>query len=266
MLQAFVITFREAIEALMIVAISLSYLRKTGRAHLRAPVWWAIPVSLLTSAIAGYLFSLASNQALWEGTLAIVAAFSVATLVVHTWRAASRIKNNIQERLNEAAQAGSRRMAWLGIFLFTVFMITREGMEAALMLGTLVFQIKAAPMIMGAVAGIVAAAAIALLWSRFGLRINLPRFLQVTAVFIFMFVIQLLIYGIHELSEAAVLPNSAQIHDATEPYGPQGIYGSWLSFALVAIPLAWLLLSFVNDRSRRRKSLPTTQSLAPSTN
>ena len=90
MLQAFVITFREGIEALMIVAISLSYLRKTGRAHLRAPVWWAIPVSLLTSAIAGYLFSLASNQALWEGTLAIVAAFSVATLVVHTCRASSR--------------------------------------------------------------------------------------------------------------------------------------------------------------------------------
>jgi high-affinity iron transporter len=254
MLQAFVITFREGLEAFLIVAISLSYLRKTGRQHLVPPVYWAVGFSIVTSAAAGYLFSLASNQALWEGSLATFAALFVGTLVVQMWRAARTLKRNIQERLGSVAGASTQRMAWLGIFLFVVLMITREGMETALLLGTLMFQVKAPPMIAGAFAGIVAAAGIAVLWSRFGHRINLPRFLQVTAVFLFVFVVQLLIYGVHELSEANVLPNSLQIHDATEPYGPDGIYGSWLSLALIAIPLAWLLISAINDRMRRRKA------------
>jgi high-affinity iron transporter len=261
-----VITFREGIEAFLIVAISLSYLRKTGRQDLLPPVYWAIAVSLLTSAAAGYLFSLASSQSLWEGGLATFAAIFVGTLVVQMWRAARTLKRNIQERLSSAAGRATHRMAWLGIFLFIVLMITREGMETTFLLGTLMFQVKAPPAIAGAAAGIAAAAAIAALWGRFGHRINLPRFLQVTAVFLFVFVVQLLIYGIHELSEANVLPNSLQIHDATEPYGPDGIYGSWLSLALIAIPLVWFLLSAVNDRSKRRKSPSRAQTLAPSTN
>ena len=53
MLQAFVITLREGFEAFLIVAISLAYLRKSGRAALAAPVYWGIGVSILTSAAAG---------------------------------------------------------------------------------------------------------------------------------------------------------------------------------------------------------------------
>jgi hypothetical protein len=38
-------------------------------------------------------------------------------------------------------------------------------------------------------------------------------------VFLLIFVIQLFIYGIHELAEANVFPYSAPLHAATEPYG-----------------------------------------------
>ncbi len=43
MIQAFVITLREGIEAFLIVAISLAYLKKTGRAALLSAVHWALP-------------------------------------------------------------------------------------------------------------------------------------------------------------------------------------------------------------------------------
>jgi hypothetical protein len=47
----------------------------------------------------------------------------------------------------------------------------------------------------------------------------------VTAVFLLVFVVQLLIYGFHELTEANIFPLSQPLHDATEPYGPDGVYG-----------------------------------------
>jgi high-affinity iron transporter len=256
MIQAFVITVREGIEAFLIVAISLSYLKKTGRADLVSPVYWGIAVSLITSGIAGYLFSLASNQSLWEGLLAVIATVLVASLVVHMMRVARTLKVRIQGRLERATESSSTRAAWLGVFFFIVLMVTREGMETALLLGTLLFQMKAFQVFMGALAGVLAAASIAFLWSCYGHRVNLRRFLQVTAIFLLVFVVQLLIYGVHELAEAGFLPNSVTIHDATEVYGPDGIYGRWLSFGLVAIPFGWLLISSLADRfSRARASL-----------
>ena len=86
----------------------------------------------------------------------------------------------------------------------------------------------------GAVAGTLVAAFIAWLWSRYGHRVNLARFFQVTAVFLLVFVVQLLIYGFHELAEANIFPNSQPWHDATEPYGPDGVYGQYLTYLLVA--------------------------------
>jgi high-affinity iron transporter len=98
------------------------------------------------------------------------------------------------------------------------------------------------------VGGTAVAAFIAWLWSRYGYRVNLARFFQVTAVFLLVFVAQLLIYGFHELTEANILPNSGPLHDATEPYGPDGVYGQYLTYLLVALPLAWLAISSLTGR------------------
>ena len=99
MLQAFVITLREGLEAFLIIAISLAYLRKSGRRELIPAVHWGIGLSVLLSIGAAYLFQQASNQALWEGVLALVAAVSVATLTVHMWRTARKIKSEIEGHL-----------------------------------------------------------------------------------------------------------------------------------------------------------------------
>ena len=72
---------------------------------------------------------------------------------------------------------------------------------------------------------------------------DVARFLQVTAVFLFVFVVQLLIYGFHELTEAGIFAHSEALHLATEPYGPDGIYGQYLSYMLVVLPLGWLTIS-----------------------
>ncbi len=248
-LPAFVITLREGLEAFLIVAISLAYLRKSGRHELVPAVRWGIALSILLSIGAAYLFQRARNQALWEGLLALVAAVSVASLTVHMWRTAKSIKKNIEGHLHSSAlNAGTK--AFLGVFAFTLLMISREGMETALLMGTLLFQqgMQSMTVIAGAVLGTLAAAFVAWLWSRYGHRVNLGLFFQVTAVFLLVFVVQLLIYGFHEMTEANIFPYSEPLHWATEPYGPDGQYGKYLTYLLVMMPLGWLILSALMSR------------------
>lgn len=247
MLNAYVITFREGLEAFLIVAISLSYLRKTGRKGLVPAVYWGVAASVVLSIVAGVLLARASNQALWEGILAVVAAVLVASLTVHMWRTARYLKSDIEQHLHQSAQqTGSA--AFLGIFGFTLLMITREGMETALLMNALLFQVGSGVLVAGAAAGVLSAAVIAWLWSRYGHRVNLALFFQVTAIFLLVFVVQLLVYGFHELSEARLFPYSEALHWATEPYGPDGRYGQYITYLLIALPMGWLAFAMLRDR------------------
>ena len=248
MLQAFVITLREGLEAFLIVAISLAYLRKTGRRALVPAVHWGIAASVVLSIIAGVLLSRAANQALWEGVLALVAAVLVASLTVHMLRAGKRMKREIEGRL-EASSTRAGFGAFVGVFMFTLLMITREGMETALLMNALLFQVRSVQIVAGAVAGTLIAAFVAWMWSKYGYRVNLSRFFQVTAVFLLVFVVQLLIYGFHELTEANLFPGSEVWHDRTEAYGPDGAYGQYLTYLLVLLPVAWLAVSNMLGRS-----------------
>ena len=254
MYQAFVITLREGLEAFLIVAISLAYLRKTGRRELIPAIHWGIGVSILLSIGAGLLLAQARNQALWEGILGIVAAVLVASLTVHMWRAGRHMKREIEGRL-AASSIRLGRAAFWGVFGFTLLMITREGMETAMLMNALIFQMHAMNIVAGALGGTLIAAFIAYLWSRYGHRVNLGRFFQVTAVFLLVFVVQLVLYGFHELTEANIgIPNSEALHWATEPYGPDGAYGQFLTYLLVALPLGWLLIA--NLFGTRRPQVP----------
>ena len=250
MLQAFVITLREGLEAFLIIAISLAYLRKTSNHHLIPAIRYGIVASIILSVFMGLAFAQASNQALWEGVLAMAAALMVLSLTVHMWRTGRRMKSEIEKQLSRSTvKVGTR--AFLGVFGFTLLMITREGMETALMMNALLFQVKSISLITGAVAGILCAAFVAWLWARYGQRVNLGRFFQVTAVFLFIFVLQLFIFGFHELTEANIFPNSEMLHVATEPYGPDGRYGKYFTYLLVLLPMIWLAISYWPVRRER---------------
>lgn len=236
MAQAFVITLREGLEAFLIVAISLAYLRKTGRTHLTAAVHWGIALAVAISEAAGYLLFNAANQEWLEGPLALVAAASVTWMVIHMWRAGRHMKGDIEGRLSSSSARGGR-MAFLGVFLFTVLMISREGMETALLLMQLRETLNLA---LGAAAGAAGAAAFAWLWSRYGHRVNLALFFQVTALFLIVFVVQLVIFGVHEMSEQAMLPFSEILHEKTESWGPDSPFGHLLTYLLVLVPFGWL--------------------------
>lgn len=247
MLQALIIVFREGFEAFLTVAIIFAYLRKTGRDALRPAVWWGIGASVVASFTLGY-FLQSINQPLWEGVVALVAAVLVASFVVHIWRIAPHMKRDMEARL-ERRSTGS--WAWVGTFAFTLMMITREGMETALML----IQVRQGQFWLGCALGLAAAASMSWLWAHYGHRINVKRFFQVTGLFLLLFTIQILFYAIHEFSEAEILPHSEAIHSATEPYSADGRYGMWIVAVMLGICAIWLAGATLLDRSRQRNAI-----------
>jgi high-affinity iron transporter len=245
MLNALIIVFREGFEAFLTVAIIFAYLRKTGRDWLRPAVYWGIAVSVVASFALGWLLQTV-NQPMWEGILGLVAAVLVASFVIHVWRTAPRMKKNMESHMETHSSHRSRIVAIAAVFGFTVLMVTREGMETALML----IQVRQAHFWLGCGLGIAAAAAMSWAWAHYGHRINIRRFFQVTGLFLLLFTVQIVFYSIHEFSEAEMLPHSEAIHVATEPYSPVGVYGRWFSVVMVGACAAWLAGASLIDRVR----------------
>jgi len=247
MSYAFLIVLREGVEAFLIVAVTLAYLRKTGQARMVSAVQWAVAASLALSALLGYLLMRGVNQSFWEAVLGMITVVLVATLVIHMWRAGPKFKRAMEDRLQEVSLGRPRRAAWAGVFLFTALMISREGMETALML----LQVRDAGFIAGALLGLAAAGALAWVWGHFGHRVNLRRFFQVTSAYLLLFMLQVAIYSFHEFAEAGVLANSDALHAATEMLSPSGIYGKWFPLGILVICCVWLAGGWTVDKLRQ---------------
>jgi high-affinity iron transporter len=225
-----------------------------------------VGVSVVTCTLGAYLWYLwlqsetgGPNQALYEGVAAFVAAILVGALLWQTLRVGRRLKAEIEARVEKAAAspAPTSPRAVAGVALVTTLLITREGLEAVLFLGVQAFAARAVPMAAGAVLGLVAAALIAWIWSRFSHRLQIGVVLRVSAIFLAVFLVQLLVYGMHEISESGLIQGSEAFHDATERFGPEGDVGQYLAFSLAGAPLLYLLLA------RRPRGAAATTAAAP---
>ena len=237
--EMLVITLREGIEAFLIVAIAAAYLRKTGRAALLPAVWWGAAVAaVLSVAVGGWLLEYAV-QPIYEGLLALVAALLVVSMAIYMQRTGKRMGAEIGERI-EAAAVKPGAGAWLGVFLFVVLMITREGVEMAFLTAAVSRNEGSEALVAGALAGTALAAALAWAWLRWGHRVNLTLFFQATAIFLVLFSLQLLLYAFHEFTEADALPiDNAHWHVATEEWA-EGSYARIYGAMMVLAPLAWI--------------------------
>jgi high-affinity iron transporter len=246
MWQGFTIALREGVESFLIIALIFAYLRKTGRKGLAKAVVAGIVASLFVCAAAGWALGKAANQSLWEGILAAVAVLLVGSFLVYMLRIAKTLKTDMERKLDRAIAATAGGAG--GVFLFTVFMITREGMEATLLLTTAFFQAPSKTVVLGVALGLVAAGLVALTWKQLGHAVNLGILLKVSAAFLSIFLLQLCLYSFHELAEAGVLPNAQAIHDATEILGPDGVIGHILTWILAGVPTVWLAWAWIRSR------------------
>jgi high-affinity iron transporter len=243
MLEALLVTFREGLESFLIVGIISAYLRKTDRAGLLRGVRIGLGASVVTCGVGAWLWLQVPNQSLYEGIGALTAAALVGAMLWQTVRAGRRIKGDIEARLEArlGAGAGATAKGIAAVALVTTLLVTREGLEAVLYLGIQAYAHKPLHVLIGAGVGLALAAVIAWTWTRFAHRLNLGIVLKVTSIFLALFLLQLVVYGVHELAESGVIEGSEAFHNATELFGPQGRVGHLMSYSLLTAPLVYLV-------------------------
>lgn len=205
MLQAFIVTLREGVEAALIIGITLAYLAKIGRTDLRKPVFVALGSAFVASiGVAILLSRFQFNEDLFEGWVMLVAAFFVVTMIIFMMRTGRKLKGQIEEKLGSLAGRGSQ----MGIFLFVFLMVLREGAETVLILSAVSLDTSALLSFIGTLAGVIAAVLFGVTFVKGSVRINLQKFFRVTTVILFFVAAELLVSGLHELSENGFLPSS----------------------------------------------------------
>jgi FTR1 family protein len=210
LLAAFLIALREGVEAALVVGIILVYLSRTGRAYLARFAWYGVAAATaLSLGIAIALQQWRISEDGFEGLMYLLAAFFVVTMIVWMNRVARRLKKDIEQKVESyAVRAG--RAAGLGIFLFVFLMVVREGVELALILRAVEMSTEGLQTWIGTILGIAAAVAVGVFFFKGTLRVPLHRFFAVTSAILMLVAFQLLLTGLHELSEARWLPSSKQ--------------------------------------------------------
>ncbi len=249
MFQALLICFREGLEAFLVVAIATLYLRRTLHDNLTGAVRWGLLVSVSGCAVLGVVLAqVGALSASWSGVMALIAMAAVLWCVFHMMKAGKTMGREIAAHLEKASILDGSK-AWWAVFAFTVFMVSREGIEAATMIASLAANADARSMAVGGLIGVSLAGGVSLMWVRFGHKVNLGRFFRVTAWFMMLFAAQLVIYALHEFTEAAVLPgiDNAWWHAATEDLA-EGWIAQAFSVALVVVPTIWLVAAHFADK------------------
>jgi high-affinity iron transporter len=251
LLQAFIITLREGVEAALIVGITLAYLNKIRRPDLRRAVFAALAAAFLASiACAIVLSRFELNQDIFEGWVMLGAAFFVITMVVFMLKAGKKMKGEIEGKLSSIAGRGSQG----GVFLFVFLMVLREGAETVLTLAGVTLNSTALLSFIGTVLGVLAAVLFGVMFVKGSVRINLQKFFRVTTVILLFVAAQLIISGLHELSENGVLPSSKQEMALIGPI----VSNEWFFFVTI-LALAALMVLF---EARRRQPVAVTESPA----
>ena len=207
MIESGIIALREGIEIALVLGIVLAYLSKSGKKHLKNAVYGGLGAAVLAS-IGGavVLQKLGIDSESLEGWFMLFAAIFVTAMVAWMWFTAKHIRSDIQEKVGAIIEGKSSGAAYAGVFAFTFFMIVREGIETVIFLQAVALSAGAWKSITGTAIGLAGATLFGALFIRGSLKINLGRFLKVTACTLVFFTLQLIVNALHEFYENGVFP------------------------------------------------------------
>ncbi|HWZ50487.1 MAG TPA: Fe-S-containing protein [Granulicella sp.] len=209
MLQAFIITLREGVEASLIVGIIFAYLSKIGRPELKRTVFWAIGAAVATSVGAAAVVARTQfNSDIIEGWVMLAAAGFVASMIWYMHKTARSMKGEIEQKIARLTGLGKSSVSPFGLFFFVFLLVLREGVETVLILSAVSLNSTELLSFTGTVLGIGVAVVFGVMFIRGSVKINLQRFFRVTTVILYFVTFQLVVSGLHELSENGVLPSS----------------------------------------------------------
>ena len=203
-MNEFIITFRECLEASLIVGIIYTLLEKNNLKKEMKQLWLAIIAAVFASI--GVAFAInevrasignASAQSLFEG-------ISMYITAILLWYVIFWLSKHVSQRgaMEEKTQKAVETAGW-GIFLVVFFAILREGFETALFLmGS--FNMSGSFSYLGFFSGMIIAILIGYAIVIQGRRINLKVFFRSTTFMLVIFASGMVAYGTHEVEEFVV--------------------------------------------------------------
>jgi len=209
MISALLITFREGLEAALIIGIVLAFLAKTGNRRWFKQVWWgtitAVLVSILVGAILFYSIGALEGRAeqIFEGSAMLLAAIILTWMIFWMRKQARSIKSQLHTEIQAAIGSGSS----FGIIGLAFVAVVREGIETALFLFAST-RTAESPILSasGGIIGLILALAIGYSLYKGSSRLNLRTFFNITGLLLILFAAGLFTHGIHELQEANIIP------------------------------------------------------------
>lgn len=229
------ISFREGFEAALLVAIVVSYLKRTGRSSL---VFYlilgsivGIVGSMVTGAIAYYTYAIVEEKELVEALGAFVAV-PVLTSVIYWMATKSR---HIRREVEKKVETAVSKRGTIGIALLGVIFVYREGFETVLFTLPLMFQ-QPIGSIVGVTVGVLGSILLSYAIVRLGFKMDMKKFFYYTSVLLILVASGILGYGVHELIEYgedrewAVEPWSTYVYriplDPSNQLHEKGVLGS----------------------------------------
>jgi high-affinity iron transporter len=254
MLQAFIITLREGVEASLIVGIIFAYLSKIGRHELKRTVFYALGTALAASvAVAVVISHLQFNPDIFEGWVMLAAAAFVVSMIWFMHKTARSMRGQIEGKVSQLVSSSKT-----GLFFFVFLLVLREGVETVLILSAVSLNSTEILSFTGTLLGVAVSVVFGVLFIRGSVKINLQRFFRVTTVILYFVTFQLIVSGLHELSENGVLPSSAA---EMRLIGP--IVRNDLFFFVTMLALAGLMM--LMEYKRRFIAAPAELAAAPTT-
>ncbi|MCH8010456.1 MAG: FTR1 family protein [Candidatus Marinimicrobia bacterium] len=214
-LSELLITFRETLEAALVIGILYTFLIKADRIELIQTLWKGVGMAIIASVVAAVLFQLLAGgftgrmEKIIEGTVMILAALILSTMII--WMAKNR---NVAEKLEhkaESALTGRMGAVW-GIFLLSFVAVFREGIETVLFLYGIAIKEGGLSLLSSLFGGAVAVGIGYLIFLQ-GKRMPLKTFFNVSSVLLILVVAGLLAHGIHEFEKVGIIPYHGAVWD-----------------------------------------------------
>jgi len=207
-IAAAVLTFREGLEAALVVAIMLSYLRKLGRLEHQWLVWagvlsasaLAVAFTVLLAAI-GETFDYPA-KGIYEGITSLLAVTMLTYMIYWMSKQARYIKGSLEQSMKGSLMKGA---TW-GLFTVAFLTVAREGVETALFLSASVFGTSGAATLVGGLVGLALAVGVAYAVYVAGIRLNMRTFFKGTSILRLIFGASILRYAVQEFEEVGWLP------------------------------------------------------------
>ena len=194
----FLIGFREALEAVLIVGVLIRLLYLTNRDAMAKWVWGGMLLALVASVLTWQVFEIfvgefsKRNEELFEGILYLVAVALITTVILHVIGHASReVLENKAEKAIETREA-------FGIGLLAFVSVWREGVETVIFIGA---GTESSSAITGLFIGIVLAAAIGYVLFATTKNLDIRFMFNVSTSLLIGFAAYLVMKAIHEFGE-----------------------------------------------------------------